>query len=143
MALAWSEELSVGNAMIDAEHKNLIVMVNSLVHAISAKDLAALPHAFEQLEIYLCAHFANEEKLALAIKFPFDHNMQEHNYLLNTFQLIRGALASMIARSGMWAEDAVEHFAELLSDWFTNHVIHEDMLMKPVLLTYPYDFKPA
>ena len=34
-------------------------------------------------------------------------------------------------------------YSELLSDWLSNHIIEEDILMKPMLQTYPYDFKPA
>jgi len=143
MALAWSQEFSVGNAMIDSDHKSLIVMVNNLEHAIGARDRSALPHAFEQLEQNLCAHFANEEKLAHAIKFPFNHNELEHKYFLNMLYLIRDAVAAMSAQSGMWAEDAVEHYSELLSDWFTNHIVDEDMLLKPVLQTYSYEFNPG
>ena len=29
-----------------------------------------------------------------------------------------------------------------LSEWMVEHILQEDMLMKPVLQTYPYDFKP-
>lgn len=143
MALAWSEQLSVGNAMIDAEHKNLIALVNNVESAIMAGDSAAFLQAFEQIEHCLCAHFANEEKIAQAIKFNFTKNDLEHTYLLKMFHLIKDAVTSMSAKNGMWAEDAVEHYAEFLSDWLTNHVIQEDMLMKPMLQTYSYDFNPG
>jgi len=143
MALAWSEELSVGNAMIDSEHQNLIDMVNNVDRAIRARDSSALPQAFEQLEECLCAHFINEEKMAQAIKYPFINNEVEHKYVLKALRLIRDAVAAMAAPNGVWAEDAVEHYSEFLCDWLTNHVIREDMLMKPMLQTYPYDFNPG
>lgn len=139
MALAWTEDLSVGNVLIDSEHKNLIAMVNNLEHEIRASHRSALPHAFEQLEQYLIAHFANEEKMAQAINFPFNHNEQEHQHFLNALLLIKVAV---IGKRGGWAEDAVEHYSEYLNDWLTNHVINEDMLMKPALQTYSYDFNP-
>jgi len=140
MALVWSQELSVGNAMIDSEHKNLIVMVNSLRDMIGAKDCSALPQAFEQLEYCLSAHFANEAKLAQAINFPFSYNALAHQHLQNALQLIKDAVA---VKSGIWAADAAEHYSEFLSDWLTSHVINEDMLMKPALLAYPYEFNPG
>lgn len=143
MALAWSEELSVGNAMIDSEHKDLIGMVNNVERLIRARDGSSIPQAFEQLEECLCAHFANEEKIARAINFPFTHNAQEHGYVLKSLHLIRNAVSAMAAKNGIWAEDASEHYSEFLRDWLTNHVAKEDMLMKPLLQTYPYDFSPG
>ena len=143
MALAWSEDLSVGNKIIDAEHKNLIIMVNNVECAIRARDSAALPQAFEQLEHCLCIHFANEEKMAQAIKFQFTNNKLEHIYLLKMLHLIKDSVVSRAGEEGICAEDVMEHYSGFLSDWLTDHVIKEDMLMKPMLQTYPYDFNPG
>lgn len=140
MELAWSEELSVGNAMIDSEHKNLIIVVNSVEHAIRARDSFALSRAFKLLEDCMRIHFINEEKIAQAVNFPFTNNKQEHYYLLKLLQHMRDELE---AKNGILSEDATEHFSHFLSDWMTEHILKEDMLMKPVLQTYPCDFKPG
>jgi len=71
MGLNWDEHLSVGNAMIDAEHKNLIVAVNSVEHAIGMGDRVALTKAFDLLDTYMRIHFRNEEKIAQAVNFSF------------------------------------------------------------------------
>ena len=123
MALAWSEDLSVGNAVIDSEHKDLIDMVNNIARVIREKDSSAMPQVFEQLEERLCSHFVNEEKIAQATNFPFIQNEREHKYVLKSLHLIRDAVSAMAAKNGMWAEDAAEHYSEFLSDWLTNHVI--------------------
>ena len=135
----WTDDLSVGNASIDADHKKLIVMVNGLETMIKARDSFALPQALEQLEHHLYMHFLNEEKIAQAVNFPFDQNKLEHQYVLKEFQHMKGEL---IAKNGIWSDGAAEHYSHFLSDWITDHVVKEDMLMKPVLQTYPYDFKP-
>lgn len=140
MALSWSEELSVGNALIDTEHKDLIVKVNELLQAISTKEHAALQLAFERLENYALTHFANEEKIARSINLPFGQNSTEHKHFLEALSRIKKAVTSMSARNGGWAEDAAEHYSVFLCDWFANHIIKEDMLMKPALQAYPYDF---
>ncbi|MDD5299772.1 MAG: hemerythrin domain-containing protein [Gallionella sp.] len=139
MALAWTEHLSVGNATIDSEHKSLIVMVNGIETMIKARDNFALPQAFEQLEHYLCAHFVDEENIARAVNFPFAKNKQEHDYVLKEFQNMK---AELVAKDGIWSDGAAEHYSNFLSDWITDHVLKEDMLMKPALQNYPYDFKP-
>lgn len=135
----WTDDLSVGNASIDADHKKLIVMVNGLETMIKARDGFALPQALEQLEHYLNVHFINEEKIAQAVNFPFGKNKLEHQYVLKEFQHMK---AELIAKNGAWSDGAAEHYSHFLSDWITDHVVKEDMLMKPVLQTYPYDFKP-
>lgn len=136
----WTDELSVGNASIDADHKKLIVMVNGVEAMIKARDNFALPQALEQLEHHLYVHFVNEEKIAQAVNFPFDQNRLEHQYVLKEFQHMK---TELIAKNGIWSDGAATHYSNFLSDWITYHVINEDMLMKPVLQTYPYDFKPG
>ncbi len=139
MGLEWTEHLSVGNAIIDSDHKQLITMVNGAEYMIKKRDGFALPQAFDQIEHWLLIHFANEEKIAQAARIPFTKNNLEHEVLLKTFRLMRDVI---VGKNGVWDEEAAEHYSEFLSDWLTGHVIKEDMLMKPVLQTYPYDFKP-
>ena len=42
MALIWTKQLSVGNATLDSENKNLIGMVNSIEYAVEIKDCSYL-----------------------------------------------------------------------------------------------------
>ena len=135
----WTDDLSVGNASIDADHKKLIVMVNGVEAMIKARDNFALPQALEQLERYLCAHFVNEEKIAQAANFPFGKNKAEHQYVLKEFQNMKNEL---IIKEGIWSDNAAEHYSHFLSDWIRDHVLNEDMQLKPVLQNHPYDFKP-
>lgn len=139
MGLAWTEHLSVGNEIIDSDHKKLITMVNGAEYMIKKRDSFALSQAFDQIEHWLRVHFTNEEMIAQAVNFPFTHNKLEHENLLKAFHLMRDAMAG---KNGLWDEGEAEQYAEFLSNWLTDHVINEDMLMKAVLQNYPYDFKP-
>ena len=42
MEVAWTKQLSVGNAVIDSEHQNLIVMINRIESMIRANETSAL-----------------------------------------------------------------------------------------------------
>lgn len=137
MALAWSNKLSVGNAVIDSEHRNLIVMVSSIEATFNARDSSALLQELEQVEYWLCAHFRNEERIALAVGFDFARNKLEHQNFLNEFHRMRDELDAM---HGAWSDKAAKRHYRYLCDWITNHVIEEDMLMKPVLKTHEYNF---
>ncbi|OGS99396.1 MAG: hypothetical protein A3F73_00840 [Gallionellales bacterium RIFCSPLOWO2_12_FULL_59_22] len=136
----WVDDLSVGNAAIDADHQKLIVMVNEVEAMIRARCGKALPQALEQLEQHLQIHFVREEKIARAVNFPFGANRMGHEYVLKEFQHMKNEL---IAREGIWSDGAAEHYSHFLSDWITDHVLNEDMLLKPVLQTYPYGFDPT
>jgi hemerythrin-like metal-binding protein len=137
LELAWTDILSVGNAKIDLDHKKLITMINGIQYMIKTRAVSTLPEAFEQLEYWLRLHFDNEEHIAKAVNFSFDHNKAEHQQLLEEFQRMKESFNS---KNGVWSDDESKYYAGFLSDWITNHVFDEDMLLKPVLQTYPYDF---
>lgn len=139
MDMMWSERLSVGNATIDSEHRNLLKMIDDVERAVRVRDSATLLQAFKLLEDCVGVHFSDEEKIAHAIGFDFAHNRLEHEYVQRELQLMREEL---VARDGSWSESAAAHYSYFLGEWMIEHILQEDMLMKPVLQTYPYDFKP-
>ena len=140
MELKWTEQLSVGNAIIDSDHKRLIEMANGAMYMIKKGVSHALAEAFEQLEQHMRAHFANEQMVAQAIHFPFHQNNLEHEIVLLTFLHLKDLIQG---KKGVFEEGAAEHFCELLGDWLINHITREDMRMKPFLQSFPYDFIPA
>ena len=139
MVLIWTEQLSVGNAIIDSEHKSLIGMVNGAEHALRKGDDSALLRAFGQLENWLTEHFANEEKIAQAIKFSSDQHKLAQQYSLKELQFVKAELET---KDGMWSESAVEHFSRVLRIWAIDHIARLDAPMKQVLQSHPYDLKP-
>lgn len=141
MELAWTNQMSIGNAAIDSDHRNLLNMVDNVVHAIRRRESSALSQAFKTLEEWLCTHFANEEKIARAIDLPFDQHKRAQQYSLKELQNLRDELA---AKEGSWSEIASEHYANFLNNWIIDeHIAKLDMPMKPALQKYPYDFMPG
>jgi len=139
--LAWTRKLSVGNDILDAEHRNLIRMVNDVIHAIRAKDCHALAQAIELLEVWLCVHFANEEKIARAVNFDFTSQKPAQQFSLKELQLMRNEL---IAQNRIWPDRAVGYFARFLKNWMIDgHIINLNMPMKPALQAYDYKFWPG
>ncbi len=140
MKLAWTGDLSVGNAIIDAEHRNLICMANDVMHGIKTRNRAALPQAFRMLEHWLHTHFANEEKIAQAVKFPFEQHRLAQQHSLRE---LRYMLDELAAKGGIWSDSAANHFARSLKNWVIDeHIIKLDMPMKPMLQMYGYNFLP-
>jgi hemerythrin len=138
MGLNWAEHLSVGNEMIDSEHRNLIVVVNSVEHAIRTGDRVAMSKTFDLLDTYLHIHFRNEERIAAAASIPFIKIKLEHRLLLKEMRYMREELETQ----SIWPDDLVKKYSRFLSGWMADHIFKEDMQLKPVLQTYPYNFKP-
>lgn len=140
MTFTWTEELSIGNAIIDSEHRDLIRMVNDVVHAIRTVDCRALSQALQKLEDKLYIHFAIEEKIARSVNFDFAQHRLAQLRSLKEFQYLKDELTD---KWGIWSERAVEHYVHSLEDWaIDDHIIKLDMLMKPALQAYGYDFMP-
>jgi hemerythrin-like metal-binding protein len=139
MSWAWSNNMSVGNASIDSEHKSLFIMLNGIDATIKSKDSDALLQALQVFAESTRIHFDNEENIARAIKFPFEEHKQEHDYVLNEMQTMWDELAS---HEGKWSESVIEHYYEFLTEWTIAHIRGDDMRMKEVLKDYPYDFTP-
>lgn len=140
MAIKWAKELSVGNEVIDSEHRNLIGLANGVAHAIWARNHLALAQAFEALENRLQIHFANEEKIARAAGFDFSSHKPAQQHSLKELRHMRDEL---IAKNGIWSDGAASHFTDALKEWMIGgHIGGLDMKMKPVLQSRPYGFRP-
>ena len=124
---------------MDSEHKMILGLVDGVDIAIRTRDVARLGRALDVLEDATRLHFEHEEKLARAIGFPFDEHNLEHRYILDEFQDIKGRLAD---DQESWSESVAEYCYMFLSNWAVDHVMEDDMKMKPLLEAYPYDFKP-
>jgi len=141
MGLAWNKHLSVGNAIIDSDHKNLIGIVNNVRSAIKTRDTFLLSEAFVHLEDWLCVHSTNEERIAQAVNFDFSWHQQEKQSALMELQHLRDEL---VGKGGIWSDSAVEHFNDLLKNWLIDdHIVRRDMLMKPALQARDYTFWPG
>lgn len=135
----WKNNLSIGNELLDAEHKILIDIVNSAEIAIRSKKSDALIEAINMLLEKVFIHFENEERIAVAINISFAKHKMEHQYVMNELRNMRDELAN---RNGSWSESAAEHYSYFLSEWLYEHLTEEPKVLKPVLQSYPYGFDP-
>lgn len=137
MGLEWREQLSVGNDLIDSDHKYLIEVINKAELSLKAKDRAGLTKALDSLAKYSTTHFSREEALAIAVGYPkADHLHASH-------ELLQGKLEKAKAEIGEeWSDAAGELFGIFLREWLVNHVIKEDMLLKPYLKKHSPRFDP-
>jgi hemerythrin len=139
MKLTWSKQMSVGNKTLDSEHRKIFNLVNEVDRAIQTKDSVRFAEALVALEAATRKHFANEARLAQAIDYPFERHHLEHQYILKEMRLVKNELANF---KGKWSESIAEHYFQFLSTWAVVHIDEDDMKMKTMLETFPYDLRP-
>jgi hemerythrin len=137
MSLAWREQLSVGNDLIDSDHKYLIEIINQAEQGLKTRCRESLMAALDNLSRYSACHFIREEAIAHAVGYPEASGLHtSHEGLLAKLEQVR----QEIDLQG--GESSLAHFGVLLREWLINHVIKEDMLMKPYLKKFSPRFDP-
>jgi hemerythrin len=137
MSLEWREQLSVGNDLIDSDHKYLIGLINRIEESMATMNRGQLTEGLDSLSRYSLTHFALEEKIADGVHYPQIPRLHEsHEALLGKLEQVRQELDED------WTPTSIEHFIALLRAWLINHVIKEDLLMKPFLSKRSPSFDP-
>jgi hemerythrin len=129
--------MSVGNLIIDLDHRYLLSLVNQVEYALRhPEETDHLRMALDQLAEYAKEHFAREEKLQLRIQFRgyMPHKMA-HQGLLDRLDHITQDILSEQDPERLTARR--EEIVQLLRDWLLDHVLKEDMKMKADLENLP------
>lgn len=140
MSMQWSENLSVGNALIDSDHKNLIIVVNRVDDAIMSRDRVALSKSSELLDAYIRIHTQNEEKIAEAVNYPFALDKIAQQQLMEEMQYM---IKKLLDLYDAWPDHILGMYSRFLAGWMAEHIIKTNMQMKPALQAFPYDFIPG
>lgn len=122
MPFEWTQNLSIGVAEIDNQHKELFKRINNLLDAISqGKGKQELFAVLEFLEDYSKFHFAKEEKLMLAHhysaykvhKAEHERFIQELNGLKKKFETAGASLALVVEVQRKTIDWLIEHISKI------------------------------
>jgi hemerythrin len=121
---SWTDEMSVGNRFIDADHRKMIDIVNRLHDAMRArKGNDVLEKVLFDLFVYTKGHFQREEEQMKAIGFAgLDAHRQEHELLLR--QVTERRQEYLNGKPNMSIE-----IAEFLRSWLMGHIVGSDMAL--------------
>ena len=128
--IQWSNDLAVGHAEIDSQHKQLVRKIDALLEAMHAgkgKEEVAKTLAF--LEEYVVLHFGTEEKLMTSSHYPgaVPHKRQHA-------ELIRD-LGGWKKRLDGGATLAVTiELKNALASWLRDHILGSDRALGKFLL---------
>ncbi len=131
--MTWTDALSVNLPEIDAEHQQLVSLINDL-HA-TMKDgtaLETLDVIFSGLVDYTVHHFAHEERLMRAARYPqYPTHKRQHDDL--TSRVV--ALQEKFADGGRTTV-TLETMA-FLKNWLTTHIMDIDRQMGAFVAARP------
>jgi hemerythrin len=124
--IKWTPELSVGVTLLDAEHRKLVEMVNTLNQLIlSGNKTSVVDSTLAGLLEYTKIHFRNEEDLMKKYGYPlYEKHKKEHDELTS-------AVKEFIERLQVSVEAnfSLELLA-FLREWLVNHIKGSDMKYK-------------
>ncbi|HXH71438.1 MAG TPA: bacteriohemerythrin [Mariprofundaceae bacterium] len=124
-SIEWSDELSVGNDHIDAQHRDIIEMINKLVMSRDdSLDSADVADALTGLMQFMRQHFRDEEELMRKNGCPWiEEHVREH---------VRFA-EKLTELFMMEDKELIRRTIPFLRDWLVGHLATEDMKSRPYL----------
>jgi molybdopterin-containing oxidoreductase family membrane subunit len=117
----WTPGMTVGNELLDGQHRTLFAALNRLVAALRqgrGGDEAAATLDF--LDRYVRDHFADEERL-LEGWAGLEAHRQAHAHFIGQLAQVRAELAG-----GAAADDIARRLHLHLRQWLTEHIITAD-----------------
>ncbi|WP_447594311.1 bacteriohemerythrin [Aquipseudomonas campi] len=118
--MPWTEELQVGIAEIDEQHRWLVDQTNALHDALQASARPELVgELLEGLMDYTMNHFIVEENLFIRSDYPHSEaHLAQHN-------LFSGQVMSLLSRHDLGEAVGLEAL-ELLKAWLIHHILKVD-----------------
>jgi len=140
MPVMWRNQMSVGNDRIDQDHRYLLCLINTIEFALSTGEHSdILVTALDQLDYYTKDHFSREERLMIKISYPkYPDQKQAHELLISQLSEIRQKILTVQENPDM--RGIIPDITELLRNWLLDHVLKDDMLMKPFFEKYSFDY---
>lgn len=129
--IQWTDEYSVGNAVIDFDHQTLINIINHLQYSLDAgASQEAIGKCIDSMVNYIGSHFAREEALMRDAKFPeetYEAHIAKHRDIEKTVEDI-----ASLYKSEPQCINAEEVMA-FLRQWLTQHILRSDKQYVPYI----------
>ncbi len=127
--LEWSEKMSVGLPELDADHKELIRVINRLAaDALAADQRNAVRQSLFALLRYAEFHFAREEMVMAACRHPgTEHHKSEHADFVARIRELNRRFDEDPDKS---ADVVNEALLQYLQDWWNHHILIADKAYK-------------
>lgn len=120
MYAEFSENLITGNALIDAQHQELINKINDFLKTCeTSKELASAVHTLDYLADYTQFHFKEEENLQKSVEYP---GLAEHLKQHRDFEQALQDLYDMLREEEGPSPAFVKAVEKNVVDWLYRHI---------------------
>lgn len=142
MPIVWRDALSVGNDLIDADHRHLLSLINTVEDLLTTdRPRTDLLEAIDHLGNYTDFHFRREEQIMLRVQYAkYDDHKQAHGRLIEQLkqatQPILTPLEEVSPTTAGLPEETRDNVVELLRHWLVDHILKDDLKLKPLLAHY-------
>ena len=123
--MRWTPDLMTGNAVVYAEHRELIALIDKLELVGDGPEGSGIAEALDELTDYVFVHFQMEEKLMQREGYPakaVEAHLAEHRKLdLETKDLV--------AQYSDGTLTTVQPIVIFLYEWFQHHIAQVDRAM--------------
>jgi hemerythrin len=131
--LRWRDSLSLHAPAIDNDHKRLFELLNRLRYLdLAGDDPGAIGDVMSELLLYTQTHFRREERLMEEGGYP---RLEAHRRIHRQFTARVAEIAAQF-RADPHAF-RVREICEMLAAWLIDHVLGEDMKIKPYVAHLP------
>ncbi len=133
MSIAWRDAMSVGDPVIDEDHRHLVDLINNFETAVSGViNHKRIARVLLGLVEYTGEHFAREEDLQLKVRYPFhDSHRRSHRDVLKKLSDIVAVYTK--TPDGPERDRMVTDLGTFLKEWLVDHIIQSDLRMKPYI----------
>ncbi len=124
--MQWTEDLAVGIASIDEQHRELFKRINNLLQAIKEhRCKSEIDGTIQFLDEYAVFHFGEEERRMEQARYDglADHRKHHAAYLKNITELKEQAALPRV--QGMSYELSVTA-NQIIVDWIVDHIMKID-----------------
>ncbi|MHC1690311.1 MAG: bacteriohemerythrin [Bacteroidales bacterium] len=120
--IIWTNELSIGNIIIDNEHKKLISVIDDLVDLVELNgSREKFAEILSKMTDYVLIHLRKEEKYMMKFGYPkLKEHIQYHrdyNYKVAVYNI------ELLGSNPPDPKEIIEY----LEEWWENHILNFDM----------------
>ncbi|QHI69464.1 bacteriohemerythrin [Tichowtungia aerotolerans] len=124
----WTDKFNIGHPEIDRQHRQLIEMLNRLTGTpdvtTSSETVSDILHNMTQ---YAQIHFRTEENLLKTVEYP-DLKAHKKEHLA-----YRKKIVDLCKHTMLGFHDVPEELLRYLHDWWSDHILVEDMKYRDFL----------
>lgn len=126
--MKWTEDLAVGNEMIDNQHKELFARINDLVDAIKQHTCKyKIGDVVKFLDDYIIFHFGEEQKLMQKYDYPeYEQHRKQHEHFMKNFEELKKELPKLEGGKKPGSYDLSVETNQVVVDWILDHIAKVD-----------------